>query len=97
MCPRTDEAVIGASTGVVRAGTVKRHAIEDAWSSTSLLSVSNTNCNVGKLSKRHEPAVEGDEEDKVIKVDESVLPGDPRRFSITKGDIERIGYSDGAA
>ena len=29
-CPRTDEAIIGTPAGVVRAGTVKRQAIEDA-------------------------------------------------------------------
>ena len=95
VCPRTDEAIIGASTGIVRAGTVKRQAIEDAWSSTSLLSVSTTAWTVGKLSKRHEFTVEGIEEDKVIKVDESELPGYPRRFRMSKDDIERIGYSDG--
>ena len=94
-CPRTDEAVIGTSTGIVRAGTVKRQAVEDAWSSTSLLSVSITPRTAGKLSKRHELTVEGDEENKVIKVDESELPVDPKRFRITKDDIERIGYSEG--
>ena len=50
---------------------------------------------VGKMSKRHELMVEGDEDDKVIKADESELFGDPRRFRITKEDIERIDYSDG--
>ena len=39
--------------------------------------------------------MENDEEEKVINVDESELPGDPRRFRITKEDLERIGFSDG--
>ena len=29
-----------------------------------------------------------------MKIDESELPGDPRRFRITKEDIERVGFSD---
>ena len=33
--------------------------------------------------------------EKVINVDESEVPGDPRMFRINKGDIERVGYSDG--
>ena len=32
---------------------------------------------------------------KIVKVEESELPGDPRRFRITQEDIERIGFSDG--
>ena len=35
VCPRTDEAIIGTPAGVVRAGTVKRQAIEDAWKASS--------------------------------------------------------------
>ena len=31
----------------------------------------------------------------MVKVDESELPGDPRRFRITNEGIERIGFSDG--
>ena len=54
VCPRTDEAVIGTSTGIVRARTVKRHAIEDAWKSTSLLSISTTPWTIGRQGKRHE-------------------------------------------
>ena len=54
VCPRTVEAIIGVFTGIVRFGTAKRQAMEDAWSSTSLLSVSTTPWTVGKLSKRHE-------------------------------------------
>ena len=42
VCPRTDEAIIGTSSGIVRAGTVKRQGIEDAWKSTTLFLVSNT-------------------------------------------------------
>ena len=41
-CSRTDEAIIGTSSGIVRAGTVKRQAIEEAWKSTTLLSVAVT-------------------------------------------------------
>ena len=57
--------------------------------------MSMTPCTSGRQSKRHELTVENDEEGQVIKVDESDLPGDPRRFRITKEDIERIGFSDG--
>ena len=95
VCPRPDEAIIGASTGIVRVGTVKRQAIEDAWKSTSLLSISTTPWTIGRLSKRLEPTVEDDDVEKVLQVDESEVPGDPRRFRITKEDIERVGYSDG--
>ena len=37
VCLPTDEAIIGSSIGIVRARTVKRQAIEEAWNSTSLL------------------------------------------------------------
>jgi hypothetical protein len=36
VCSRTGDAIIGTAGGIVRAGTVKRQAIEDAWKSTSL-------------------------------------------------------------
>ena len=39
--------------------------------------------------------MENDEEEKIVNVDESELLGNPRRFRITKDDIERIGFSDG--
>ena len=35
VCPRTDEATVGTPAGIVRAGTVKRQAIEDAWKASS--------------------------------------------------------------
>ena len=92
VCPRTDEAIIGTSSGIVRTGTVNRHTIEDAWKSTSLLSVSNTPWTTGQQSKRHELTVEDAEAEKAIKVDESEMPSDTRRFRITKEDIERVGY-----
>ena len=95
MSPRTDEAIIGTSSGIVRAWTVKRQAIEDAWKSTSLLSVSNTPWTLGRQSKRHEVTVEDDKLEKVIKADESKMPSDPRSFRITSEDIERVGYPDG--
>ena len=91
VCPWTDEAIIGTSSGIVRAGTVKRQAIEDAWKSTILLS----SWTIGRQSKRHELTVEDDKAEKVIKVDEPEVPSDPRRFRIAKEDIERVGYSDG--
>ena len=34
--------------------------------------------------------MENDEAEKLIKVDESELPGDPRRPRVTKEDIEKI-------
>ena len=95
VCPRTDEAIIGTSTGIVRAGTVKRQAIEDAWKSTSLLSISTTPWTIGRQSKRHELTVEDANMEKVIKADASTVPGAPRRLRISKEDIERVGYSDG--
>ena len=36
VCPRTDEAIVGTLAGFVRAGAVKRQAIEDAWKASSL-------------------------------------------------------------
>ena len=42
VCSCTDEAIIGTSGGIVCAGTVKRQAIEEAWKSTTLLSVAVT-------------------------------------------------------
>ena len=83
VCPRTDEAIIGAPAGVVRAETLKPQAIEDAWKASSLLSISTTPWTTGKQSKRHELTVENDEEENIVKVDESEMPGDPRRFRIT--------------
>ena len=94
VCPRTDEATIVTPAGIVRAGTVKRQAIEDAWKASSLLSISTTPWTTGKQSKRHELTVENEEEEKIVKVDESEMPGDPRRFRITKEDIERAVFSD---
>ena len=93
VCPRTNEAIVVAFSGIVRAGTVKRQAIEDAWTSTSLISVSvsNTPWTIGRQSKRHELTFEDDEVEKVIKVDESELPvtrgssGSPRRISRGSG------------
>ena len=95
VCPRRDEATVGTPAGIVRAGTVKRQAIEDAWKASSLLSISTTLWTTRRQSKRHELTGENDEEEKIEKVDESELLGDPRRFRITKEDIERIGLSDG--
>ena len=91
VCSRTEEAIIGSTKGIVRAGTAKRQAIEEAWKSTSLLSVANTPWNTGRQSKRHELTVENDEAEKLIKVDDYDLPGHPRRFRITKEDIEKVG------
>ena len=71
------------SPNSVRAGTVKRQAIEDAWKATSVLFISTTLGTTGRQSKRHELTVENGDEENVMKVDESELPGDPRRFRIT--------------
>ena len=71
VCSRTEEAIIGSSKGIVRAGTVKQQAVEEVWNSTSLLSVANTPWNIGRQSKRHELTVENDEAEKLIKVDDS--------------------------
>ena len=48
VCPRTDEAIIGTAGGIVRAGTVKRQAIEDAWKSQTLLSVKDSPWSLGR-------------------------------------------------
>ena len=95
VCPRTDETIIGTPAGIVRARAVKRQAIEDAWKASSLLSISTTSWTTGEQGKRHELTVENDEEEKIVKVDESEMPRDPRRFRITKEDIERVGFSVG--
>ena len=50
---------------------------------------------MGRQSTRHELTVENDEEDTLVKVDDTEVVGDPRRFQITKHDIEKVGYSDG--
>ena len=71
VCPCTDEAIIGTTGGIVRAGTVKRQAIEDAWKSTTLLSVRASPWSMGRQSKRHELTVENDEEETLIKVDDT--------------------------
>ena len=55
--------------------------------------MSATPWTLGKQSKRHELTVEDDRDEKIVKVDESEIPGDPRTFRITE-DIERIVYSD---
>ena len=71
VCPRTDEAIIGTPARIARAGTVKRQVIEVAWKASSLLSISTTLWTAGRQSKRHEFTAENDEEEKLIKVDES--------------------------
>ena len=50
---------------------------------------------MGRQSKRHELTVEDDEAEKLIKVNDSEVVSDPRRFRITREDIEKVGYSDG--
>ena len=95
VCSRTDEAIIGTAGGIVRAGTVKRQAIEDAWKSTSLLSVAITPWTMGRQNKRRELTVENDDAEKLIKVDDTEVAGNPRRFRITREDIEKVGFSDG--
>ena len=84
VCPRTDDAIICIPVGTLRAGTVKRQAIKDAWKASSLLSISTTPWTTGRQRKRQELTVENDEDEELIEVDESELPGDPRRFCNTK-------------
>ena len=50
---------------------------------------------MGRKSDRHELVIEDEKEVEVVKPDEADGPADPRRFRITKEDIEVIGYSDG--
>jgi hypothetical protein len=69
VCPRTDEAIIGSCSGIVRAGTVKRQAIEEAWKSTSMLSVAVTPWTMARQSKHHELTVENDDAETLVKVD----------------------------
>ena len=90
VCPQTDEASIGTPAGIVRAGTVKRGAIEDAWKASRVLSISTTPWTTGRQSKRHKLTVENDEGEKLIQVDGSEL----RRLRITKEDLEKIVFSD---
>ena len=42
VCPRTDEAIIGTATGIVRAGTVKNQTIEEVWNDEQLLATTIT-------------------------------------------------------
>ena len=42
VCPRTDEAIIGTPAGVVRAGSVKRRTLEEAWKAAELLAIKET-------------------------------------------------------
>ena len=95
VCPRTDEAIIGTTGGIVRAGMVKRRAIEEAWNAKVLLSLRDGPWNLGRQSTRHELTVENDEEEPLTKVDDKEASADPRRFRILKQDIDRVGYSDG--
>ena len=90
VCSRADEAIIGTPAGIAQAGS-DRGRMEGS----GLLSISTTPWATERQSKRHELTVENDEGESLIKVDESELPGDPRRFRITKEDLERIGFSDG--
>ena len=87
VCPRTDEGIVGTPAGIVRTGTVKRQAIEDAWKASSLLSISTTPWTTGRQSKRHELTVENDEEEEeeIVKVDESELPGGSKEVSYYEG------------
>ena len=50
---------------------------------------------IGKQSKHHELMVDDDEAEKLIKINDSDLPGDPRRVRITKENIDKVGCSDG--
>ena len=42
VCPRTDEAIVGTTTGIARAGTVKRQRSEEACNAEQLLAISIT-------------------------------------------------------
>ncbi len=78
VCPRTDEAIIGTTGGIVRAGTVKRRAMEEAWNAKVLLSLRHGPWNLGRQSKRHELTVENDEEEPLTKVDDAEEIRDPK-------------------
>ena len=52
VCLRTDEAIIGTATGIVRAGTVKRQTIDEAWNAEQLLATTLTPWTVGRKSER---------------------------------------------
>ena len=93
VCPRTDEAIVGTTGGIVRAGTVKRRAIEDAWSAKVLLSFKEGPWNMGRQSSRHELTVENDEDEPLTKIDDAEEIREPHRFRILKQDIDRVGYS----
>ena len=91
-CPRTDEAIIGTATSIVRAGTVTRQTLEEAWNAEQLLATTLTPWTVGRNSDRHELVIDDDREVEVVKPDGSDAPVDPRRFRITRDDVEVIGY-----
>ncbi len=95
VCSRTAEPMIGTAGGIVRAGTVKRRAIEDAWSASVLLSLKEGPWNMGRQSSRHELNVENDEDEPLTKINDAEEIREPHRFRILKQDIDRVGYSDG--
>ena len=95
VCQRTDEAIIGAASGIVGAGTVKRQAIDDAWSAEQVLAVSLTPWTVGRKSDKQELVIDDDKDVEVVKQDDADAPAVPRRLRIAKEDIEVVGYSDG--
>ena len=95
VCPRTDKAMIGTATGIVRAGTVKRQTIEEAWNAEQLLAITLTPWTVGRKSDRYELVIDDDGEVEVMKPDGTDALADPRRLRTTKEYIEVIGYSDG--
>ena len=93
--PRTDEAIFGIGDNTVRARTVKRQTMAEAWSAEDLLAIMITPWKTGTEVVRHELTVQDDTEIEVVKEDRAEGGREMRRMRITRQDIEDIGYSDG--
>ena len=60
ICPRTDEAIIGTATGIVRAGTMKRQTMEETRNAQQLLATTLTPWTVERKPDRREFVVDDD-------------------------------------
>ena len=94
-CSRTDEAIIRALSGIVRAGMANWQTIEEARKTNNLLAVRATPSTGGNPNPRHNLVVGDNKDVDVVRPDQSEMPTGARRFRITKHDIEKIGYPDG--
>ena len=94
MCPRSDEALIGTKDGLVRANTVKRKPIEQAFDAKEVLEI-----NVGPSSASRRTMLGSEDDDdvgqEVIKMDKTEEAATAKRMRIVRSDFEEIGFTDG--